>query len=245
MNDYTLKVQNLKYLGMDCWQLVLNGEVPQFNPGQFGLLSTGKADLLLPRPLGVSAQHESGIELLFRVVGKGTAIFSQLQPGEKVTFRGPAGRAFRPMEGNVLALAGTLGVVPLLFWRQKYGEFGALALGVPNGMWRGFADFVQERVPELLLYSDDGSIGRPGSCLRALTQEESDGVVACGPNGMLKALSEMMPPGKPWQVSLERRMGCGFGGCHGCVVPLKSGLKRLCVDGPVLDGNEVLWHELA
>ncbi|MBQ4610729.1 MAG: dihydroorotate dehydrogenase electron transfer subunit, partial [Clostridia bacterium] len=68
----------------------------------------------------------------------------------------------------------------------------------------------------------------------------------CGPKPMLKALVEFCEErGLPVQVSLEERMGCGFGACVGCVCKLnQSGnivQKRVCKDGPVFDGSEVIF----
>jgi dihydroorotate dehydrogenase electron transfer subunit len=41
------------------------------------------------------------------------------------------------------------------------------------------------------------------------------------------------------QLALESGMACGFGACFGCVVPTKAGYLRLCVDGPVLDADQL------
>ena len=50
--------------------------------------------------------------------------------------------------------------------------------------------------------------------------------------------------GRPVQVSLEVRMGCGVGVCYGCTVKTKNGLKQVCKDGPVFELNDVLWDEM-
>ena len=47
-------------------------------------------------------------------------------------------------------------------------------------------------------------------------------------------------------LSLEERMGCGYGVCNSCVVDVylpdgSVGHKKICVDGPILDANEVKW----
>jgi dihydroorotate dehydrogenase electron transfer subunit len=72
---------------------------------------------------------------------------------------------------------------------------------------------------------------------------------SCGPLPMQKALTEYAQAHDitNLQVSLEARMGCGFGTCVGCTVSLKSlsdnGTigKKVCKDGPVFNGNEVVW----
>ena len=77
--------------------------------------------------------------------------------------------------------------------------------------------------------------------------DRADQVFACGPVPMYHSLvinKETLLKAKPVQVSLEARMGCGFGVCYGCTVGTKSGLKQVCTDGPVFDLYEILWDEL-
>ena len=58
-------------------------------------------------------------------------------------------------------------------------------------------------------------------------------VLACGPEPMLEAVCRLVPSA---QLAWEAPMACGYGACYGCVVDTGAGLKRLCVDGPVLSG---------
>ena len=63
---------------------------------------------------------------------------------------------------------------------------------------------------------------------------------ACGPEPMLKAVyDKALTDG---QYSFEERMGCGIGVCMGCVYRSKTGYKRICKDGPVLEKEEILWQ---
>lgn len=244
MNDYVGIVEQNQEIGPKVFLMTVTGEVPQFQPGQFCLLSSGLGDRILPRPLGVSRSEDNQLELIYRLVGLGTAKFAALRKGDQVRLRGPAGNRFPLPVQPTVGFAGTLGIVPLLLWRDRYGPFQRLHLGVPNGQWRDFAHWVQQRVPETEVYCDDGSFGIKGSCLNGLATCDHDvELVACGPNGMLKALAQQKQNRKCY-VSLERRMGCGFGGCHGCVVTVNSSSKRLCVDGPVLNAEEVDWNGL-
>ncbi len=72
-------------------------------------------------------------------------------------------------------------------------------------------------------------------------------VYACGPEPMLEAVAKLAARyNQPSQVSVERVMGCGLGGCYSCVVPVKHGdehanLVRSCISGPVFDGAELVW----
>ena len=99
----------------------------------------------------------------------------------------------------------------------------------------------------MLFRSDDGSIGRRGFSIAGLEgQDLSDvSLACCGPNPMMKALYERYGAQcDDIQVSLERRMGCGMGGCFGCVVDTTTGRRRVCIDGPVFQAREVKWDEL-
>jgi len=74
---------------------------------------------------------------------------------------------------------------------------------------------------------------------------------ACGPEGMLAAVARTADNyGRPCQVSVERIMGCGLGGCYSCVVPMRAEdgtfhHVRSCIAGPVLPGDQILWDDHA
>ena len=69
--------------------------------------------------------------------------------------------------------------------------------------------------------------------------ERFDTICACGPMPMLKALCAKTD--KPGQISLEARMGCGFGACMGCTIDTVNGPKRVCREGPVFRRDEIKW----
>ena len=84
----------------------------------------------------------------------------------------------------------------------------------------------------------DGSIGVRGFVTDAMPDDYTY-FYACGPEPMLKAVS--MRSATSGQLSFEERMGCGFGACMGCSCQTKYGAKRICLDGPVLIKEEVIW----
>jgi dihydroorotate dehydrogenase electron transfer subunit len=71
---------------------------------------------------------------------------------------------------------------------------------------------------------------------------------ACGPEGMLAATARVAAThGRPCQVSVERIMGCGLGGCYSCVVPMRDDRGRAhhvrsCISGPVLAADRIVWE---
>ena len=46
----------------------------------------------------------------------------------------------------------------------------------------------------------------------------------------------------PGEVSLEERMGCGFGICYGCSCHTADGPRRICADGPVFKKEDLIWQ---
>ena len=97
----------------------------------------------------------------------------------------------------------------------------------------------------------DGSYGIKGFVTDAIAQmygtgSEGNDLVpyyyACGPLPMLRALKKSV--GNRGELSLEERMGCGFGACMGCTTRTKFGNKRICKDGPVLTKEEIIWKQI-
>jgi dihydroorotate dehydrogenase electron transfer subunit len=106
----------------------------------------------------------------------------------------------------------------------------------------------------LVLTTEDGTLGERGRIVAPLERElagrpDSEPVLiyACGPEGMLAATARLAARyGRQCQVSVERIMGCGMGGCYSCVVPLRADDGRFhhvrsCIAGPVLAGDQILW----
>ena len=69
----------------------------------------------------------------------------------------------------------------------------------------------------------------------------SAAVYACGPPAMLEAVRTLCAgAGVACELAMEAPMACGFGACFGCAVPMADGTyMRLCVDGPVVRGEEI------
>jgi dihydroorotate dehydrogenase electron transfer subunit len=79
-------------------------------------------------------------------------------------------------------------------------------------------------------------------------------IYACGPEPMLEAVAHVASKFKrPSQVSVERTMGCGMGGCYSCVIPVRDSTAgsertrpahhyvRSCIAGPVFRGEDLAW----
>jgi len=234
-------------------------------PGQFVTVRCG--DFILRRPFSIHQISSWEIALLFRVTGRGTLWLSQRQIGEKIDVLGPLGKGFTigPRPKNLLLVAGGIGIAPLVFFMQQassqypitllHGASTAAQLYPFSSVGRRRSKLSPlPKGVQFIPVTEDGSMGRKGKATDVLPDslDWADQVYACGPVGMYKAMTEMSLPAKrsklllkKCQVSLEVRMGCGFGACYGCTINTKKGLKQVCRDGPVFELDDIIWQEVS
>ncbi len=228
-------------------------------PGQFVMLRvTGNRDPLLARPFGISSViRKSAIEILYRVVGRGTSLLTNAKPGQVLPLLGPLGKGFPlPPKGSLPVLVGGgSGFPPLHFLAQRAGSSAHFFIGArdknclpPASIMKSFRNVTQK----VHIATDDGSCGVCGMSTDVLnafltTMEKKTHLViyACGPHAMMAAVGRIAAEhGIPCYVSMEERMACGLGACMGCSIPQKAGgYKRACKDGPVFDAKDIDWSE--
>jgi dihydroorotate dehydrogenase electron transfer subunit len=237
---------------------------PEPSAGQFYMLaaepgwggSGGRPYLARAFSVADAESEGSGVRLDFLVqaVGPGTARLATLEAGEGLWITGPLGRPFSapqelsPDATGAILVGGGIGIAPLAIWRRRL----ALA-GVPARVLLGFRDrensggFDLFDCSEVRLASEDGHTGHRGyvTDLLSVLLEGDDAagsaVYACGPPAMLEAVRGLCADrGVPCELALEAPMACGYGACFGCAIPLAGGgYMRLCVDGPVVRGDEI------
>jgi len=241
--------------------LEVPGEYAEVEPGQFVMLATtGGLEPYLRRAFSV-ADVSSGpgavrIELLAKIVGRGTRAMAGLRAGETRALLGPLGRGFAlPEKGRAALVAGGVGSAPLLLLGRRL-----LARGLEFDFFYGgrsgsdlarepdFRQLASASGGRLIAATEDGSHGHRGLVTEALAAALDDGstyaaLYACGPMPMLAALARLAAErGLAGQAALETEMGCGFGACLGCAVAHASGRWALCCkDGPVFGLDEVRW----
>ena len=228
-------------------------------PGQFVMLRVSDTlDPLLARPFGISAViSRSSLEIVYRVVGKGTMRLTDAKAGQTLSLLGPLGKGFPLPDKKTtpLLVAGGSGFPPLHFLTQRAGFRAHLFVGARNkeclppvSSVRSFKAITDQ----VHIATDDGSAGVQGTAtdlLKAflMKKEQKTNLVlyACGPHAMLAAVSKIAAEHAiPCYVSMEERMACGLGACMGCSVPMKAGgYKRACKEGPVFDSREIDWSE--
>ncbi|AEF94124.1 Dihydroorotate dehydrogenase, electron transfer subunit, iron-sulfur cluster binding domain protein [Desulfotomaculum nigrificans CO-1-SRB] len=228
-------------------------------PGQFVHVRCSDAqEPLLRRPLSIHmvSRPQGVLALLFRVVGKGTALLAQRQPGDSVNLMGPLGRGFTlPLPGSKVAVAaGGIGAAPLVFLVQELANLKCQvtvyvgARDKKNLLCDG--QFAQLDA-EVVIATDDGSLGFKGTVpelmRRHLDWRRTAMCYVCGPRAMMQEVSAMLSEADvPGEVSLEEKMGCGVGACLSCAVQIQHhgeiSTKRVCADGPVFPSWQVVWE---
>jgi dihydroorotate dehydrogenase electron transfer subunit len=233
-------------------------------PGQFVMVkSTRGRDPLLRRPFSVfevlrSDGRVEGLTLLSKRVGITTGMLFDSVEGDVVSCLGPLGRPFEPIEppGEAWMVAGGVGLAPFATLAEALIDHGTrttLFYGARSGSELFYLDWFEKRGIRLVLATEDGSIGDRGRITVPLERELQRAgstdlmVYACGPEPMLEAVAHVAARFKrPSQVSVERVMGCGMGGCYSCVIPVRDAhaahhYVRSCIAGPVFRGDEVVW----
>ncbi len=219
-------------------------------PGQFVNLKIGiMLDPLLRRPFSVHNFSDGIIELLVRVVGRGTAWLRDHAEVGEIDMQPPMGRGFTLIEkGKALLVGGGVGNAPLYFLARVLKMRGVMVeyiFGAQNKEALFLRDRYEAAVDVMHIMTDDGSCGEKGfatDCVGMLKSTSFDAVYTCGPVPMMASLIEMFRQSNACiEASVENYFGCGVGLCSGCVVETAFGNRRACIDGPVFDGRAVIW----
>jgi dihydroorotate dehydrogenase electron transfer subunit len=238
-----------------------------FRPGQFVMIRPGlegSSDPLLGRPLALYDVIRDGagaavsFDIVYLVVGRGTAALARRRPGERVVVWGPLGNGFGPSPaGPVIFVAGGIGQTPFLALGRRWLEHDAattitMLYGVRTAAFLAGVDDFRGAGIAIEVATDDGSAGHHGFVTELMARRLERGerpakVVGCGPPVMLAALARLVERhGVDCDVSLENHMACGFGACFSCVAPIRQAdgstdLRRVCIEGPVVAADRVDW----
>jgi dihydroorotate dehydrogenase electron transfer subunit len=235
-------------------------------PGQFVMVKASSGhDPLLRRPYSIFEVLRDpndapvGISVLNKRIGVSSARLYDAKPGQRVACLGPLGHSFTIVDRTIDAwmVAGGVGLAPFASLAEALR-----ARGVPTTLFYGarsaaelfYLDLFRRLDVDLVLTTEDGTAGEQGRIvtplerrLAALNPHSSVMIYACGPEGMLAATAKVAGRhGRPCQVSVERIMGCGLGGCYSCVVPMRDERGSLhhvrsCLAGPVLPAEQIIW----
>ena len=235
-------------------------------PGQFVMVKAACGhDPLLRRPFSVfevlrdGSGAPAGISLLNKRSGVSTGLVYEARVGQRVACLGPLGRPFSLVETPIEAwmVAGGVGLAPFATLAEALASrrvSSTLFYGARCADELFYVEFFRHLGVDLVLTTEDGSLGERGRVVSPLERRlgaRSAGpplmMYACGPEAMLAATARIADRYRqPCQVSVERIMGCGLGGCYSCVVPMRNGHGgfhhvRSCISGPVLPADQIQW----
>ena len=214
-----------------------------------------------------------GLSLISKRIGPSTRLLFEAKPGDRIQCLGPLGRPFVPVAApdEAWLVAGGVGLSPFATLAETLRARNIrtkLYYGARRAAELFYLDTFETLGVELVLTTEDGSRGDPGLNPRSREWVADRGrvtvplerdlkasrdvaglmIYACGPERMLAAVAKLAAAhGRPSQVSVERVMGCGLGGCYSCVIPVrtpegKSHLVRSCLAGPVFRGSDIVWQ---
>ena len=229
-------------LAPNVYRLRLGGNTSAITePGQF--LELRIPGFFLRRPLSVCDWDLDTATILYRVEGGGTDALSGIQPGKTLDALTGLGNGFdlASCGEKTLVIGGGIGVPPMYGLAKRLlgaGKTPVAILGFNRADEMFYRAEFEALGVETIVATADGSCGVKGFVTDAMPAQ-FDTFCACGPMPMLRALCEKTA--KPGFLSLEARMGCGFGACMGCTIATKNGPKRVCKEGPVFRKEEIVW----
>lgn len=216
-------------------------------PGQFISIYTHDNSRLLPRPISICEISKDMLRVVYRVAGEGTRQFSEMKADDRIEVMGPLGNGYTLRDKKAILIAGGIGVPPMLELAKQLKCDKTIVLGYRDKDTFLLDEF--KKCGEVVIATEDGSIGTKGNVMDAIKEQNVTGEViySCGPKPMLKAVKEWgLSNDIETQISLEEKMACGIGACLACVCKTKNEDEhshvhnaRVCKDGPVFFAEEV------
>ena len=249
----TLKILSNKKVCGTFYRMVLGGGslAKQVNPGQFVNIRIAKSlKPFLRRPFSIAGAKKN-IEILYDVVGEGTALLSKRTSGEMLDVLGPLGNSFSLPPNNtkqIVMIAGGIGIAPFLCLADRLKKHPCEKIVLFGGRTKhhicGIND-LKKAGCKVLISTDDGSRGVKGRVSKLFSEipknEDTTFIYTCGPEPMMKSVQNFAEKHRiKGEASCEEVMACGVGTCLGCACETKGGYKTACNDGPVFRLDEVI-----
>ena len=236
MKQGLFEITENRKIAKNTYLMRLSGDTSEIvRPGQF--VNIRLDEKYLRRPISVCDREGDMLTLIYKAVGSGTLMMSEMKPGKNLDLLTGLGNGYDTGKSgeNPLLIGGGAGVPPLyLLCREliAQGKRPTVIMGFGSADEVFFESEFSSLGADVIVTTADGSRGTKGFVTDAIKDGYSY-VYTCGPEPMLRAVYSAVNTGG--QFSFEERMGCGFGACMGCSCRTKYGYKRICRDGPVLE----------
>ena len=246
MKQVIFEIKENRCLAPKVYRVTLAGDTSVISaPGQF--VNIKLDGFFLRRPISVCDWGDGSLTLIYKTVGDGTEALSEMRAGEKLDLLVGLGNGYSTEKSGLrpLLIGGGVGVPPLYAMCKRLrgeGKKPRVILGFNTASEIFYKDEFRALGAEVVVTTADGTSGIKGFVTEGMKDIEYTYIYACGPLPMLRAVNAAAQTGG--QFSFEERMGCGFGACMGCSCKTKSGAKRICKDGPVLEREEIQWETL-
>lgn len=241
MKKELLQIKSNEKIAKDVYKMVLLGDGKVYKkPGMFmNIQIEGK---FLRRPISISDVNDDEITIIYKEVGEGTAWLKEQKPGKSLDVLSGLGNGFDTSLNYEIVIGGGLGAAPV-FNLAKNLNNPIIILGFRNIEDIILLDEYKKISKNLYICTDDGSYGYKGFVSDLIKEMgfTNKSYYCCGPLPMMKTVKKIMIA--QGQLSLEERMGCGFGACMGCSLMTKNGPKRICKEGPVFNSEELIWED--
>ena len=239
MKQQTFEIKSNEQIAKNVYRMQLGGDTAGILPGQF--VNIRVAGQFLRRPISVCNVEqplnnvEPYLTIIYKVVGVGTEAMSHLPVGTQLDVLTVLGNGYDLNKAGdaPLLVGGGVGVPPMYMLARQLREMGKnvrVILGFNTKDEVFYEEEFRALGCDVTVTTVDGSHGVKGFVTNALDGKQSY-YYTCGPLPMIKAL--LQAAGTHGEVSMEERMGCGFGACMGCTIKTTQGPKRVCKEGPV------------
>ena len=240
MKQRLFEIKSNEQIAKNVYRMELCGDTTGILPGQF--VNIRVAGQFLRRPISVCNIAEGVLTIIYKVVGVGTEAMSHLPIGTQLDILTVLGNGYDLSKAGdkPLLVGGGVGVPPMYMLARQLREAGKkvrVILGFNTKDEVFYEEEFRALGCDVTVTTVDGSHGVKGFVTNALDGKQSY-YYTCGPLPMIKAL--LQAAGTHGEVSMEERMGCGFGACMGCTIQTTQGPKRVCKEGPVFAASELL-----
>ena len=246
MKQRLFEIQSNEQIAKNVYRMQLGGDTTGILPGQF--VNIRVQGQFLRRPISVCNVEqplnnvEPHLTIIYKVVGVGTEAMSHLPVGTQLDVLTVLGNGYDLTKAGdaPLLVGGGVGVPPMYMLARQLRDVGKnvrVILGFNTKDEVFYEEEFRALGCDVTVTTVDGSHGVKGFVTNAMDNTQSY-YYTCGPLPMIKAL--LQAAGTNGEVSMEERMGCGFGACMGCTIQTTQGPKRVCKEGPVFPAEELI-----